>query len=251
MAHPVCRLLLHPFVGGEDIRSYHIEDAGKWMIVIPDGWTRGAAGNPDLNSDSAYRFFSNSIAPIMEHLKPFRAGLEARQDQGQYWWELRSCDYYDYFAKPKIVFPDICKNPRFSYDPTGLYITNTAYCLGIGDKRLLAFLNSRLFWFLIAGISIPFGMRAGKYRYRLIYQYMEHVPIRLGEPEAHVTEDRLIHLADSMLSLHTRRTAEQLPQRREQLQREIDATDRQIDQLVYQLYGLTEEEIRIVEDATR
>lgn len=42
----------------------------------------------------------------------------------------------------------------------------------------------------------------------------------------------------------------QLPQRCEQIQREIDATDRQIDPLVYQLYGLKEEEIRIVEKAT-
>ena len=44
---------------------------------------------------------------------------------------------------------------------------------------------------------------------------------------------------------------ERNPQRREQVQREIDATDRQIDSLVYQLYGLTDDEIRIVEDATR
>ena len=45
--------------------------------------------------------------------------------------------------------------------------------------------------------------------------------------------------------------AEQLPERREQTQREIDATDRRIDQLVYQLYGLTDDEIRIVEEATK
>ena len=45
--------------------------------------------------------------------------------------------------------------------------------------------------------------------------------------------------------------AEQLPQRREQIQREIDATDRQIDQLVYHLYGLSDDEIAIVEEATR
>ena len=53
-----------------------------------------------------------------------------------------------------------------------------------------------------------------------------------------------------MLSLHTRLAAEKLPQRREQVQREIDATDRQIDSLVYQLYGLTDDEVRIVEEAT-
>ncbi len=54
-----------------------------------------------------------------------------------------------------------------------------------------------------------------------------------------------------MLSLHKKLAAEQLPQRRAQVGREIDATDRQIDQLVYPLYGLTDDEIRIVEDATR
>ncbi len=60
----------------------------------------------------------------------------------------------------------------------------------------------------------------------------------------------LTSLVDSMLSLHKRLADEQLPQHREQIQREIDATDRQIDQLVYELYGLTEEEIAIVEEAT-
>ena len=94
-------------------------------------------------------------------------------------------------------------------------------------------------------------MRAGKYRYRLIYQYMEHVPIRLGEPGAVAVEERMATLADTMLSLHKRLAAEQLPQRREQVRREVDATDRQIDSLVYQLYGLTDDEIRIVEDAMR
>jgi hypothetical protein len=54
-----------------------------------------------------------------------------------------------------------------------------------------------------------------------------------------------------MLSLHQKLPAEKTPQRMEQLQREIEATDRQIDLLVYQLYGLSDDEIRIVEDATR
>jgi hypothetical protein len=53
-----------------------------------------------------------------------------------------------------------------------------------------------------------------------------------------------------MISLNARLSVARLPQRREQLEREIDATDRQIDRLVYELYGLTQEEIPIVEDAT-
>lgn len=54
-----------------------------------------------------------------------------------------------------------------------------------------------------------------------------------------------------MSGLHKRLSTHDLPQRREQIEREIAATDRQIDQLVYLLYGLTEDEFRIVEEATR
>ncbi|MCY2951837.1 MAG: hypothetical protein NTU53_07650 [Planctomycetota bacterium] len=53
-----------------------------------------------------------------------------------------------------------------------------------------------------------------------------------------------------MLSLHQSLAATQAPADKESLQRQISATDKQIDQLVYQLYGLTEDEIRIVEEAT-
>ncbi|MCK4394035.1 hypothetical protein KAX17_14125 [Candidatus Bipolaricaulota bacterium] len=83
------------------------------------------------------------------------------------------CDYYEYLEAPKIIFPDICKGPRFCVDFTGICIANTAYCLGTDDLYLLGVLDSRLFWFAIGNISIPFGVRAGKYRYQLIYQYME------------------------------------------------------------------------------
>ena len=58
---------------------------------------------------------------------------------------------------------------------------------------------------------------------------------------------RLVALVQQMLDLHRRLPAEANPQMKTMLQRQIDATDRQIDRLVYALYGLTEEEIGIVE----
>ena len=54
-----------------------------------------------------------------------------------------------------------------------------------------------------------------------------------------------------MLDLHKKLAAARTPTDKTAIQRQIGATDRQIDQLVYELYGLTEEEIRIVEEATR
>jgi hypothetical protein len=62
-------------------------------------------------------------------------------------------------------------------------LANTAYWLGAGDPHFFGILNSRLFWFAISNLNIQFGIRAGNYRYRLIYQCMEKVPIRPINPD--------------------------------------------------------------------
>ena len=60
---------------------------------------------------------------------------------------------------------------------------------------------------------------------------------------------KLVRLVDTMLVLNRRLTAVHTDQERTAVQRQIDVTDKQIDQLVYQLYGLTEEEIALVEES--
>ncbi len=57
----------------------------------------------------------------------------------------------------------------------------------------------------------------------------------------------MVALVTQMLNLHARLAAEAMPQEKTLLQRRIDATDKQIDRLVYELYGLTEDEITVVE----
>ncbi len=123
---------------------------------------------------------------------------------GRYEWHEIQDDvaYYPIFDGPKIIFPDICKAPRFFLDRSGRYLANTAYCLGVDDKYLLGLLNSRLFWFAIGNLSIPFGVRAGQYRYRLIYQYMEMVPIRGIDFTSKVDKEkhgRMVALVERML----------------------------------------------------
>jgi hypothetical protein len=56
-----------------------------------------------------------------------------------------------------------------------------------------------------------------------------------------------VALVQHILDLHRRLAAEKNPQARPLLQRQIDAADAQIDRVVYELYGLTEEEIGVVE----
>ena len=133
-----------------------------------------------------------------------------------------------------------------------MYLANTAYCLGTDDLYLLGILNSRLFWFAISNISIPFGIRAGEYRYRLIYQYMEKVPIRAIDHSDRADKSRhgrMVKLVETISALHERLSKARTADDKTLIQRQIDATDRQIDRLVYELYGLTEAEIAIVEGA--
>ena len=110
----------------------------------------------------------------------------------------------------------------------------------------LGLLNSRVLDFYLKRISTT--MRGGFFRY--FTQYIEQLPIRpidFTNPADVARHDRMVSLVERMLDLHKRLAAEQTPHVKTVLQRQIEATDRQIDQLVYELYGLTEEEIGVVE----
>lgn len=234
--------IIKPLRGGENIRRYEVRASDDWIIFT----RRGVA--------------IDSYSAIKEHLAAWKSELTPRNQPemtkgrkpGRYeWYEIQDdVAYFSVFDAPKIIFPDICKSPRFYLDEGGSYIANTAYCLGTDDRYLLGFLNSRLFWFAISNISIPFGVRAGQFRYRLIYQYMEKVPVRVIDPANKADKairDQIVTLVDQMISLHKMRSGSKTPHEQTVIDRQIIAIDSQIDRLVYDLYGLTEEEIKLVE----
>lgn len=93
-------------------------------------------------------------------------------------------------------------------------------------------------------------MRGGFFRY--FTQFIGQLPIRrinFSNREDKVLHDRLAILTDQIIVLHKNADNAKNPHEKLKLQRQIAATDRQIDKLVYQLYGLTEEEIKIVEES--
>jgi len=117
-------------------------------------------------------------------------------------------------------------------------------------EYLLAILNSKLATYVYRALTGEIG--------RLFAQVktfvMKRMPIRridFADPEEKAMHDRLVALVERMLELHRRRADKTLPQsEREDVEREIVRTNIEIDTLVYDLYGLTEEERRIVEEAT-
>lgn len=102
-------------------------------------------------------------------MKPLEGKLCKRQDQGHYWWELRSCAYYDAFEKPKIVHTDITWRPQFTFVEEPTYLPNTAYIWPTNDLRLLAVVNSPLLWAYL-GRSATHGKDEAL---RIVYSFTE------------------------------------------------------------------------------
>ncbi len=254
-----CEPLIRPFLSGQDIRRYFVRETGLYLIAIPSGWTQREMSHLRKKVErpserDAWNWFAKHFEPLAEHLLPFAEPAKKRQDQGDYWWELRPCDYYEVLNQRKIIYPDIAKHPRFFLDTQGTYIRNTAYCLGNADPYLLGLLNSRLAWFAMSQISIPFGTRAGEYRYRLFTQYVEQIPIRaidVSDPADKSRRDHIVRLVEQMLDAQQRLETARSDKDKNYYSAKCAAFDRQLDGLVYELYGLTEEEIQIVESSVR
>jgi hypothetical protein len=82
---------------------------------------------------------------------------------------------------------------------------------------------------------------------------LKQLPIRtvnFSDPTDKARHDRMVKLVEQMLLLHKLLAAAKTPDEKTRIRRQIDATDHQIDNLVYELYGLTEKEVQIVEEAT-
>ena len=152
--------IIKPCVVGDDIRKYEIQFHERYLI-----WTY--IGVP-----------ITQYPAVFNHLQQFEGRLVRRQDQGEHWWELRSCSYYDEFEKPKIVYPDIGMSCRFCFDESGLFSTNTTYFIPISDLYLLALLNSRITFYYLKHICAVLGEVDQRGRLRFFSQYMEELPIR-------------------------------------------------------------------------
>ncbi|MDD5778692.1 MAG: TaqI-like C-terminal specificity domain-containing protein, partial [Candidatus Thermoplasmatota archaeon] len=199
----------------------------------------------DSNTDK-WGWFKKEYPAIANYLESFEEKAKHRYDKGVYWWELRSCDYYSEFEKPKIMLPDISLKGNFALDSKGkYYCSNTAYIIGSSDKYLLGILNSKLITFFYTNISSKY--RGGYLRF--IYQYMKRIPIKPIDKEGQKVHKKMVELVDKILDLNKQLLKVTNKEEKKELRYQTLYIDQQIDQMVYDLYGLTDEEIRIVEES--
>jgi len=155
------------------------------------------------------------------------------------------------FEQRKILVRGVAKRLTAMLDEEGMGLLVAVHSV-IGELYdnafLLGLLNSRLFDWIHRTQFYSARIPQGSLRYPV--SFLADLPIRtidFSSPADVARHDQMVALVERMLDLHKRLAAAQLPQERTMLQRQIEATDKQIDRLVYELYGLTEEEIAIVE----
>lgn len=136
--------LFEPYVRGQDMGRWLVEWDGRWLLALRSSsdhpWPWSDAG------DGAEAVFARTFPALHRHMKSHEERLRRRTDQGRYWWELRSCSYYELFKSPKVFYQEIQYYPAYAFDTRGLYTNNKGFFLPTDDLYLLGVLNSPLMW---------------------------------------------------------------------------------------------------------
>ncbi|MGD0814550.1 MAG: hypothetical protein ABSA83_13170 [Verrucomicrobiota bacterium] len=177
------------------------------------------------------KVFENLIEEIHSWLEAFRPALKKRDDQGKYFWELRSCAYWQEFERPKILYQEINRTDCFSFDDSGYFANNKLFMLPDAPRVWLGLFNSRMgSWYLHSFTGVPLGGFLA-----LQWPVMKTFPIPAAPTEKQKAVERLV---DRILAAKQRDAGA-----------DTSALEREIDGLVYALYGLNPDEIKIVEGA--
>ncbi|MEM4271435.1 MAG: N-6 DNA methylase, partial [Candidatus Pacearchaeota archaeon] len=221
-----------------DIQRYFLKDRGEYLIYIED-----------------FEKFKDLPENLQIYLKQNSKELKSRaayQRGDCEWWKYTWPLHKQWYGKQKIISPFMSQRNRFMIDEKNEYLSLTDTTVLFENeqaedfKYILALLNSKLLTFRFR--------RIGKLKSGGIYEYVDNsvskLPIKRidfqnkKEKEIH---DKLVKYVDSLISFKKELDKEISSLRKAQLERQVQAIDEEVDQLVYSLYELTPEEIKIVE----
>ena len=222
--------IIRPILRGRDIKRYGYNWAGLYLIATHNGY--GRTPRIDIKDYPAVKKWLDE-GGIAYNRKLYRGypQLVARADQGDTPYNLRNCAYMDDFAKPKIVWMDLSDVPTFAYDKNSQFTNNTVYFMS-GEENLLyllGYLNSKIATYLFSQIGSTSG--GGTTRWQAFTMERLFVPRATKEKQS-----RMAGLVERLLATKSADT-------------EVNTSvfESQIDAQVYRLYGLTSEEIAVVE----
>ncbi|GAA6842828.1 hypothetical protein HpHNI32_08900 [Helicobacter pylori] len=226
--------LIKPILRGKDIKRYCYEWADLWVINTHNGYTSAFKSKiPPVDIEN--------YPAIKSHLDSHYDTVATRSDQGDTPYNLRNCAYLEDFEKEKIVYGEIVQEPRFYLDngkcELGYFYAEATSFILTGEHLcyLLGMLHSKLITFAFKTFYAGGGLGESGYRYQKAF--IERLPIPKITPENQKLADKITDCAERIL-----KSKEKDPKANTQeLEKEIDA-------LVYQLYNLTDEEIKTIEE---
>lgn len=225
--------LIKPWLRGTDIKRWYADLQPLFVIVIRNGF------NTELHKFPA----------ILKHLQSYESKLrqrgqcEGKNDkpgtQQHHWLELDNSPsqiYFEQMEKPKIIYNETSKNLHAFVDKEGLYVNKTGFTIVHDElEYILGVINSKLFDFFYRHEFPSWGDPWAGGRIQFRGDRMAKLPIiqpNLEQKNA---------IADIVNEIHCVKKKEHCTN--------VSILEKRIDQLVYQLYGLTKEEIAIVEEA--
>jgi SAM-dependent methyltransferase len=240
---PKSKSLIRPFIPAGEIVRYGIPSLARSIIFIPQGWTAALAGNK-----AGWRWFRKKFPAIALHLKSYEERAKARKHQGDFWWECAvELGTFDQ-TQSRIIFAVSGNFPAFIFDAGASIPDHHTQFINSSSFYLLAILNSRLVRFVFRvtaqANSEKNQMQAGE-RIAAIPIYTPD----LDDPLDADRHDRMVTLVTGMLELQKHLSQTTSEREKRLITQEIDSTDRQIDSLVYGIYGLTADEIAVVEES--
>jgi type I restriction-modification system DNA methylase subunit len=242
---PKSKEIIKPFLAGRDIKRYQPLKTDKYLI-----FTRRGIEIKIYPAILKYLMnYKESLMPKPIHWKG--SNWKGRKPGHYKWYEIQdTIDYYKEFEKPKIVLPDIAKESRMTFDTEKIYIANTGYIIPHEDKYLIGVLNSKLIYFYYKRNSAVLGDEDSGGRLRWIFQYIKNIPIPMLDLEKKSDKqrhDRMVELVEEMLEAQKKLSVAGTDIDKKSCETRVNALDNQINALVYELYGLDDKEIEVIE----
>ncbi|EIU0799943.1 Eco57I restriction-modification methylase domain-containing protein [Campylobacter jejuni] len=220
--------LIRKMLRGRDIKRYSYEWAGLWVINTHNGYK-------SKNGEKVETINIEHYPSLKKHFDEFYPQLEKRADKGLTPYNLRNCAYIEEFEKEKIVYPCImAKEPCFSYETSFAFAMAPANIITSNSdilKYILAFLNSDFIYLMLRKFYMGGGIEG-----ELKTNNLEKLPIPKINSKNQKLADELINLVDEILKA-----------KEQDKNANTQELENKINSLVYKLYNLTEDEIKIIE----
>ncbi|PWE21853.1 Eco57I restriction-modification methylase domain-containing protein [Aliarcobacter skirrowii] len=241
--------IIKPLLKGRDIKKYNYEFNNLFLI----------------STFPALKLDINEYPAIKEYLETFGKRLEQTGEKGSRkktankWFEIQdNIAYYKEFEKNKIIYPEIASNPNaFEYDKNGYYLDKTAFLIeGNNLKYIISILNSKSLLHYMKQSIRQVGQG-----YQLSKIFVEVFPIPKIDEESQKPFIKLVDeileakqkikdykpLLDEAIKTNSFDREIALKKELENLENICTTNEKTIDQMVYKLYDLTPDEIKIVE----